>query len=128
MRILKTGRKFNNYNAIISNDNDSELQKKHDEFIENSLTNFYMPLGVAPNFLINGEPYTIPMVIEESSVVAAASKAAKFWLNSGGFKAEVLDTLKVGQVHFLFNGDPKIIHSFFEKNKPFPGTPEWPPR
>ena len=98
--------------------NDSDLQKKHDEFIENSLTNFYMPLGVAPNFLINGKPYTIPMVIEESSVVAAASNAAKFWLNRGGFKAEVLDTLKVGQVHFLFNGDPKIIHSFFKKNKP----------
>ena len=98
--------------------NDSELQKKHDEFIENSLTNFYMPLGVAPNFLINGEPYTIPMVIEESSVIAAASKAAKFWLNRGGFNAEVLETIKVGQVHFLFNGDPKIIHSFFKKIKP----------
>lgn len=97
--------------------NDSDLQKKHDEFIENSLTNFYMPLGVAPNFLINGKPYTIPMVIEESSVVAAASNAAKFWLNRGGFMAEVLDTLKVGQVHFLFSGDPKIIHSFFKKNK-----------
>ena len=98
--------------------NDSNIQKKHDEFIENSLTNFYMPLGVAPNFLINGKPYTVPMVIEESSVVAAASNAAKFWLNRGGFKAEVLDTLKVGQVHFLFNGDPEIIHSFFKKNKP----------
>ena len=95
----------------------SELQNKHDEFIENTLTNFYMPLGVAPNFKINGAIYTIPMVIEESSVVAAASNAAKFWQSRGGFKAEVLDTLKVGQVHFLFNGDSSLLHSFFEKNK-----------
>jgi hydroxymethylglutaryl-CoA reductase len=52
--------------------------KLHDEFIENTITNFYIPLGVAPNFLINGKYSTIPMAIEESSVVAAASKSAKF--------------------------------------------------
>ena len=56
------------------------LQNLHDEFIENTITNFYLPLGVAPNFLINNKLYTIPMAIEESSVVAAASKSAKFWL------------------------------------------------
>ena len=69
---------------------DEKLQKLHDEFIENTITNYYLPLGVAPNFLINDALYTIPMAIEESSVVAAASKAAKFWLDRGGFKAEVL--------------------------------------
>ena len=58
---------------------DQKLQQLHDEFIENTITNYYLPLGVAPNFLINGIYYTIPMAIEESSVVAAASKAAKFW-------------------------------------------------
>ena len=57
-----------------------KLQQLHDEFIENTLTNLYMPLGIAPNFLINGKLYAVPMAIEESSVVAAASKAAKFWL------------------------------------------------
>jgi len=67
------------------NTND-KLQQLHDEFIENTITNYYLPLGVAPNFLINGSLYTIPMALEESSVVAAASKAAKFWLNRGGFK------------------------------------------
>ena len=55
---------------------DSELQQLHDEFIENTITNFYMPFGIAPNFLINEKLYTLPMTIEESSVVAAASKAA----------------------------------------------------
>ena len=59
------------------NTND-KLQKLHDEFIENTISNYYLPLGVAPNFLINNELFTIPMAIEESSVVAAASKAAKF--------------------------------------------------
>ena len=78
-----------------------KLQQLHDEFIENTISNYYLPLGVAPNFLINNKLYTIPMAIEESSVVAAASKAAKFWLNKGGFKAEVISTEKIGQVHFM---------------------------
>jgi len=83
---------------------DPEVQKRHDEFIENSLTNFYMPYGVAPNFLINGTNYSIPMVIEESSVVAAAAKSASFWFDRGGFQAQVLSTRKIGHVHFLWNG------------------------
>ena len=98
-----------------SNDN---LQKLHDEFIENTLTNFYLPYGVAPNFVINGKNYTVPMAVEESSVVAAASKAAKFWEQRGGFKATILGTEKIGQVHFLFNGSNNILQEFFSKIKP----------
>lgn len=99
--------------------NESEnLQKLHDEFIENTLTNFYLPYGVAPNFVINGKSYTVPMAIEESSVVAAASKAAKFWGERGGFKATVISTEKIGQVHFLFNGNFEKLYSFFETIKP----------
>ncbi len=98
--------------------NDSALQKLHDEFIENTITNYYLPLGVAPNFLINGKLHTLPMAIEESSVVAAASKAAKFWLTRGGFRTSVIDTQKIGQVHFMFNGSPEKLHSFFEHVKP----------
>ena len=56
---------------------DTDLQKLHDEFIENTVSNYYLPFAVAPNFLINGRTYTVPMAIEESSVVAAASRAAK---------------------------------------------------
>ena len=78
---------------------DRKLQKLHDDFIEDTVSNYYLPFGVAPNFLINGALFALPMVIEESSVVAAASNAAKFWLNRGGFKAEVLSTQKNGQVH-----------------------------
>ena len=64
---------------------DQKLQDLHDEFIENTISNYYLPLGVAPNFLINGTLYTIPMATEESSVVAAASKSAKFWLDTRRF-------------------------------------------
>lgn len=97
---------------------DDKLQKLHDEFIENTITNYYLPLGVAPNFKINDSLYTIPMAIEESSVVAAASKAAKFWYDRGGFKAEVISTEKIGQVHFMFNGDFKKLEDFFKIVKP----------
>lgn len=100
------------------NSNES-LQKLHDEFIENTLTNFYLPLGVAPNFTINGKNYTIPFVIEESSVVAAASKAAKFWGTRGGFKTTILGTEKIGQVHFMYEGDKQKLSEYFNFVKPF---------
>jgi len=95
-----------------------KLQKLHDEFIENTITNYYLPLGVAPNFSINNTLYTIPMAIEESSVVAAASKAAKFWLERGGFKTKVLSTEKIGQVHFTYSGRFEALQAFFESVKP----------
>ena len=95
-----------------------KLQQLHDEFIENTITNYYLPLGVAPNFLINDRLYTIPMAIEESSVVAAASKAAKFWLDRGGFKTKVISTTKIGQVHFMYKGDFEKLKQFFNHVKP----------
>jgi len=94
-----------------------EAQKLLDGFSENTLTNFPVPFGIAPNFKINDQIYAVPMVIEESSVVAAASNAAKFWLNRGGFKAEVLSTKKVGQVHFIYKGDGEKLKSFFTQIK-----------
>ena len=96
---------------------DSKLQARHEEFIENTLSNFYLPLGVAPNFLINGDIYTLPMVIEESSVVAAAANAAKFWSKRGGFKTKVINSLKVGQIHFFYEGNPKELSAFFKNRK-----------
>jgi len=98
--------------------NDAKVQQLHDDFIENTISNFYLPMGIAPNFLINGNYYSVPMVIEESSVVAAAAKSAKFWSTRGGFKATVVNTEKIGQVHFLFQGDSVRLQSFFEAIKP----------
>ena len=96
---------------------DEKLQKLHDDFIENTISNFYLPLGVAPNFLINGKYFTLPMVIEESSVVAAASKAAKYWSDRGGFKTTIINTEKIGQVHFMFSGVYEKLRVFFDKIK-----------
>lgn len=95
----------------------NKLQQLHDEFIENTITNYYLPFGVAPNFLINNKLYTIPMAIEESSVVAAASKSAKFWLDRGGFKTEIISTTKIGQVHFLFHGNFETLTQYFNAVK-----------
>ncbi|MEC7770383.1 MAG: hydroxymethylglutaryl-CoA reductase, degradative [Bacteroidota bacterium] len=97
---------------------DPRVQKLHDEFIENTVSNYYLPFAIAPNFRINDELYAIPMAIEESSVVAAASKAAKFWLERGGFKAEIIGTEKVGQVHFIYRGDKEKFSDFFDSAKP----------
>ncbi len=96
---------------------DEKLQQLHDEFIENTVSNFYLPLGLAPNFNINGKFFTLPMVIEESSVVAAASKAAKFWSERGGFKAKVISTEKIGQVHFKYSGDRLELEKIVQKLK-----------
>jgi hydroxymethylglutaryl-CoA reductase len=97
---------------------DPRMQKLHDEFIENTVSNYYLPFAIAPNFKINNELYAVPMAIEESSVVAAASKAAKFWLERGGFKAEIIGTEKVGQVHFIYKGDKQKLSDFFTSAKP----------
>lgn len=98
---------------------DEKLQKQFDEFAENTITNYYMPLGIAPNFMINGKLYAFPMAIEESSVVAAMSKTGKFWLDKGGFRAEIIDTKKVGQVHFLFKGNDSKLKEDFSDIKAF---------
>jgi hydroxymethylglutaryl-CoA reductase len=97
--------------------NNERDQSLLDEFSENTIANFPFPLGVCPNVLINSKLLMVPMVIEESSVVAACSKAAKYWMTRGGFKAQVLGTEKVGQVHFIWNGTKQRLIDFFERNK-----------
>jgi hydroxymethylglutaryl-CoA reductase len=95
----------------------AKIQKLHDEFIENTISNFYLPLGIAPNFQINGNMYCVPMAIEESSVVAAAAKSANFWYDKGGFTSEVLSTVKMGHVHFDYKGDKEKFKVWFESKK-----------
>jgi len=91
--------------------NEDDIQNKLDEFAENTISNFFFPYGIAPNFVINGNMYLVPMVIEESSVIAAASNAAKFWSERGGFHAEVLSMTKIGQVHFIWEGEAGKLRS-----------------
>ena len=96
---------------------DEELQKVLDGFSENTVSNFVMPFSLAPNFLINGETYCVPMVIEESSVVAAASASAKYWMERGGFTCEILGTRKVGQLHFTWPGNGSELKAVFPQIK-----------
>lgn len=96
---------------------DAEIQTQLDEISENVVSNYMLPFSIAPNFMVNGKAYFVPMVIEESSVVAAASAAAKFWFNRGGFVAKVVSTTKVGQVHFRWFGNPKHLKSEFKSIK-----------
>ena len=96
---------------------DESAQRIFDEFSENTITNFYAPYGVLPGLVINGKSYCVPMVIEESSVVAAASKAAKFWSSRGGFHTEVREMTKIGQVHLIFNGEFERFKAFFIRHQ-----------
>jgi hydroxymethylglutaryl-CoA reductase len=88
-------------------------QQVFSDMIENYIGNFPIPLGVVPHMVINRESYIVPFVTEESSVVAAASKAAKFWATRGGFIARVDSVIKKGQVHFFWNGRPNEIFRLF---------------
>lgn len=88
---------------------DSSVQSAFESFSENTVSNFHLPYGIAPNFIIDGDLFHIPMAVEESSVVAAASRSAKFWYDKGGFQTVFLKTIKTGQIHFSFDGDIKLL-------------------
>ena len=98
---------------------DQVKQKVFDEFSENTISNFYIPYGVVPNVIVNGQNHLVPLVIEESSVVAAASSSARFWSERGGFHAEVMDEIKIGQLHFLWKGKMKKLQGVFEEIKQY---------
>lgn len=98
---------------------DPERQTLHEGFSENTLSNYYVPLGVAPNFRINGRLYAVPMAIEESSVVAALSKSAAFWDERGGFSARTVSMVKKGQIHLLYTGgSDEALRGFFREVRP----------
>lgn len=77
----------------------SATQANH--MVENAIGTYALPLGVAANFLINGRDYLIPMAIEEPSVLAAVSSAAKLVRTGGGFETETTDPIMIGQVQVL---------------------------
>ena len=74
---------------------------KADKMVENAIGTFSLPLGIATNFTINNKDYLVPMVIEEPSVIAAASKAAKIAKIHGGFKAEADESYSIGQIQVV---------------------------
>ncbi len=80
------------------------------EMIENAIGVFQIPLGIANNFVINDKEYLIPMAIEEPSVIAAASNAAKIAKEAGGFKAKADKSIMIGQIQLVSfnNNNPNI--------------------
>ena len=85
--------------------------------IENYIGNFELPLGLGMNFIINDEPVIIPMAIEEPSVIAAASNAAKIVAQSGGFQTRTLSNLKIGQIAFQNLPDTQTAKQLLEESK-----------
>ena len=75
--------------------------EKADKMIENAIGTFSLPLGIATNFKINNKDYVVPMVIEEPSVIAAASKGAKIARIKGGFEVTADESYSIGQIQIL---------------------------
>ena len=96
---------------------DKDIQLIHNSLSENTVSNFHLPYSMSPNFLINHKNYCIPLVTEESSVVAALSNSSKYWYDRGGFKSKVISKNKTGQVHFKYNGDVENLEKFINDNK-----------
>ena len=95
---------------IIENSGGGISFDEADKMVENAIGTFSLPLGIATNFRINEKDYLIPMVIEEPSVIAAASKAAKMARTHGGFKAQADESYSIGQIQVV-NVDVKSATS-----------------
>ena len=87
--------------ATLENSEGGISFEKADKMVENAIGTFSLPLGIATNFKINGKDYVVPMVIEEPSVIAAASKGAKVARIKGGFEVTVDESYSIGQVQVL---------------------------
>ena len=96
---------------------DKDIQSIHNSLSENAISNFHLPYSISPNFLINHKNYCIPLVTEESSVVAALSNSSKFWYDRGGFKSKVISKIKTGQIHFKYNGNAENLGKFINDNE-----------
>ena len=86
---------------ILENVNGGISFDKADKMIENAIGTFSLPLGIATNFKINNKDYVVPMVIEEPSVIAAASKGAKVARIKGGFEVTADESYSIGQIQIL---------------------------
>ena len=109
----------NEFESILNKylNHDKKIQSIHNSLSENVISNFHLPYSVSPNFLINNKNYCIPLVTEESSVVAALSNSSKFWYDRGGFKSKVLSKIKTGQVHFKYDGNAESLEKFIIENE-----------
>ena len=99
-----------------SNDGGISFEKA-DKMVENAIGTFSLPLGVATSFKINGKDYLVPMVIEEPSVIAAASKGAKIARIRGGFEATADESYSIGQIQVLDADINLAVKKILESSK-----------
>ena len=103
--------------ADIIREHDKDKMEIMDHIIENVFSTLELPVGVATNFVINGRDYMIPMAVEEASIVAACSNAAKIARSTGGFTAEAGEPIIIGQIQLLDYGDADNARSSIIKNR-----------
>ncbi|MGV9171645.1 MAG: hydroxymethylglutaryl-CoA reductase, degradative [Promethearchaeia archaeon] len=93
-------------------------EEELDKFIENVIGSYNLPMGVACHFKVNNKDYLIPMVIEEPSVIAAASKAAKIARKQGGFQSSEVRSVMIAQVQLTeIDDDIKVIETLWDHKK-----------
>jgi hydroxymethylglutaryl-CoA reductase len=88
-----------------------------DKMIENVVGVFGLPLAIAPNFLVNNKDYIVPMVVEEPSIVAGVSGAAKLVRQSGGFEVSSTDPVLIGQILLVDIADPDVVIETLQNHK-----------
>lgn len=102
---------------ILQNNDGGISFEKADNMVENAIGTFSLPLGVATSFKINGKDYLVPMVIEEPSVIAAASKGAKIARIRGGFEATADESYSIGQIQVLDADINLAVKKILESSK-----------
>lgn len=118
LNILNERKIINEEDYLTLLNNISTLQPEEaDKMIENVITVFGLPMGLGLNFLINNKEYIIPMVVEEPSIVAAVSSAAKLVRNAGGFKSQCDDPILIGQIQIVDIDYPSKVQHAIVQNK-----------
>jgi hydroxymethylglutaryl-CoA reductase len=124
LEYLKKNTKLEDNELTLFNDNSILKFDEINKMIENAIGSFQIPLGIANNFVINDKEYLIPMAIEEPSVIAASSNAAKIAKETGGFKAQADKSIMIGQIQLvpfgannndtIYKANKAIIENKFE--------------
>jgi hydroxymethylglutaryl-CoA reductase len=119
LRILNERKIITNDDYRIMSNGKTGLQPNQaDKIVENVIGVFNLPMGLGLNFLINGKDYIIPMVVEEPSIIAAVSAAAKLARSKGGFTSESTDPILIGQIQVVdVEHTSKAQHAILQKKE-----------
>lgn len=118
LRILHKNNILNDRDyTLLRNGNSLLRPEDSDKIIENVVGVFGLPMGLGLNFMVNSKDYIIPMVVEEPSIIAAVSSAAKLVRESGGFSSESRESILIGQIQIVDTGNPARAKQAIFQNK-----------